>query len=413
MVETRNAFKGALVALFVRKIISVLCLMVAYMAIVIYWLSEFNLWNYEQLKNTIFWCISVGFMSLFKLEKIKKDKSFFKHSVMDNLRLLAIIQFIVGVYTFSLWVEVILVPFLAFFGTMLAIAESDEKYHHVNVFLKNCLSLFGAVLIIYTSYMLMTNFSEFGQEKTAYDFFVPPLLTLCYLPFVFFMLVYSTYELVFIRLNFAIKNKFYRCVAKLYAFVLFNVRLSLLERWSYQVARANIESHSDLVDTFKYIFKVYSSEKKPKEVPKDKGWCPYKAKNFLVSEGLNTGFYNKHINEEWFASSKMEEYGEGIIPDNIAYYVEGSEGIAKTLKIKINVNDANRTLQACKKLEKMAEMLTMSSLKQSLTEEMKDAISGCNSYSEIIGDKKISLIVERWSNHNLNGFEFKFMISIS
>lgn len=78
MVETRNAFKGALVALFVRKIISVLCLMVAYMAIVIYWLSEFNLWNYEQLKNTIFWCISVGFMSLFKLEKIKKDKSFFQ-----------------------------------------------------------------------------------------------------------------------------------------------------------------------------------------------------------------------------------------------------------------------------------------------------------------------------------------------
>jgi hypothetical protein len=67
MAEVRNGFKGVLAALFVRKIMTVLCLMVAYMAIVICWLSELELWNFEQLKNTIFWCVSVGFMSLFKL----------------------------------------------------------------------------------------------------------------------------------------------------------------------------------------------------------------------------------------------------------------------------------------------------------------------------------------------------------
>ncbi len=88
MVEVRNSFKGVLAAFFVRQIISVLCLMVAYMAIVIYWLSELELWNFEQLKNTVFWCVSFGFMSLFKLEKIKQDMHFFKHSVLDNLKLL-------------------------------------------------------------------------------------------------------------------------------------------------------------------------------------------------------------------------------------------------------------------------------------------------------------------------------------
>lgn len=54
MAEVRNAFKGVLAALFVRKIMTVLCLMVAYMEIVIYWLSELELWSSEQLKNTIF-----------------------------------------------------------------------------------------------------------------------------------------------------------------------------------------------------------------------------------------------------------------------------------------------------------------------------------------------------------------------
>ncbi|OJT49840.1 hypothetical protein BSR04_00525, partial [Serratia plymuthica] len=62
MAAARNAFKGVLAALFVKQIMSVLCFMVAYMVIVIYWLSELELWNFEQLKNTVFWCVSVGFM---------------------------------------------------------------------------------------------------------------------------------------------------------------------------------------------------------------------------------------------------------------------------------------------------------------------------------------------------------------
>ncbi|PJG60703.1 hypothetical protein [Aeromonas cavernicola] len=411
MAEVRNAFKGVLATLFVRQIMSVLCLMVAYMAIVICWLSELELWNFEQLKNTVFWCVSVGFMSLFKLEKIKQDKHFFKHSVLDNLKLLAILQFVVGVYTLSLWVEVLLVPVLALLGVMIAIAETDRKHHQVKVFLEYCLSSFGVVLIVYTLYMLMTDFGEFGKEKTAYDFFVPPLLALCYLPFVLFMLVYSTYEQVFVRLRFSIKSRFHRYAAKLYAFILFNVRLSLLERWSFQVAKANIESHSDLIDTFKYIFKVRYSEKNPKEVPKEQGWSPYKAKEFLVNEGLSTGLYNRSFEEEWFASSPMEEFSDGMIPDNIAYYVEGSEDVAKVLKLKVNVNDASRTHQACEKLEAMAEALSISSLSLPLSDEMKSAISGCNSYSEKVEDKTIALVVDHWPNHKFNGFDLKLLIS--
>lgn len=127
MTKIRNSFKRMLAGLFVRQIISVLFLMVTYMVIIIYWLSELDLWNIEQLKNTVFWCISVGFMSLFQLEKFKMDKSFFKKSVIDNFKLLAIIQFIIGVYTFSLWIEILIVPFLALIITMLAISEAEKS----------------------------------------------------------------------------------------------------------------------------------------------------------------------------------------------------------------------------------------------------------------------------------------------
>lgn len=411
MVEVRNSFKSLISAFFVKQIQIVLGLMVAYITAVIYYLSEVDLWNIEQLKNTIFWCVSVGFMSLLKLESIKKDKSFFKHSVIDNLKLLTILQFIIGVYTFSLWIEVILAPFLALIVGMLAIAETDKKHHQVKVFLEYCLSLFGFIVIAYTLYMLVTNFGEFGKEKTAYDFFIPPLLTLLYLPFVFFMLVYSTYVQVFVRLKSSIKNKHYRYLAKLYAVILFNVRMSLLDRWSYQVAKENVASHADLIATFKYIYKVHSAEKEPKEISTNLGWSPYKAKDFLVQEGFDTGFYNRSYDEEWFASSAMVEFGGGILSDNIAYYTEGTEDVVNTLKIKVNVNDVNRSEEARNKLLEVGNALCIQSLEVKLPEQMENAIINGKEYSEWLESKKITLFVNKWPGHRFNGYDLKLVIS--
>lgn len=411
MVEVRSSFRHLLSAFFVTQIMSVLGLMVVYMASVVYFLSEMDLWNAEQIKNTVFWCASVGFMSLFKIESIKKDKSFFKHSVIDNLKLLAILQFVVSVYAFPIWIELLLVPVLVLIGAMSAIAESDKKYHQVKTLLEYCLSIFGIILIVYTLYMLATNFGEFGNGKTAYDFFVSPLLTLFYLPFVFVMLVYSTYEQVFIRLQFSIKNKPYRNLAKLYALILLNIRMSLLDRWSYHVARINVESHADLIESFRHIFKVRRAEKNPLNVPADLGWSPYQAKEFLSCEGLGTGFYNNIFGVEWSASSPMKEFGDGIIPDNVAYYVEGSEKVANILKIKVNVNDADRSEQAKEKLAQLAKTLSISSINQHLPEAMIDAIAQGRPYSETCGDKCISLVIEKWPNHRLNGYDLKFVIS--
>jgi hypothetical protein len=187
--------------------------------------------------------------------------------------------------------------------------------------------------------------------------------------------------------------------------------MSLLDRWSYQVARTNIETHADLIGTFNYIYKVRSAEKNPKEVSNVLGWSPYKAKTFLSSEGLDTGFYNKLYEEEWFASSPMIEYGDSIIPDNVAYYVEGSEEVAKTLKLKINVNDAARSEIAQEKLIVLAEVLSLSSLSQCLSEKMKKSIVKGEQNSEKCGEKSISLSVEVWPNHRFGGYDLKFVIS--
>lgn len=386
-------------------------LMTIYMGVIIYLMYEANLWNSGQIKNTIFWAVGVGFMSLFKLDSIKRDKSFFKHSIIDSLKILAIIQFVVNFYSFPLWVELLLVPILALTGGMSAIAKADEKHNQAKKLLDGLMMLFGIVLIAYTIYMLITNFNKFGQESTLYDFIVPPLLTLFYLPFIFIMMIYSAYEQVFVRLIFVIKDYKLRFTAKLYTILFFNLRLTLLERWLNHVSREKISSHKELINSFKYIRKVTKLESSVNEVPFEEGWSPYIAKDFLSNEGLATGHYDKLFEDGWHASSPMLKLGNEIIPDYITYHVEGIEGIAKILKIQLNINDSSRSQFSRKILLKLAETLIKKSLKMNITEYTKNALLAGEPSCENYGSKSVSVDIDFWQGHQFSGHDIKLIVS--
>jgi hypothetical protein len=410
MGAVRKAYRRLLSVFFGRHNLSVLTLMLLYMVLIVYALSNVNLWNVDQIKNTVFWCASVGYLSLFKLESIKKNKSFFFYSVINNLKLLAIIQFVVNVYTFPFLVEIAMVPFLVIIGAMTAITDKDKKYIQVKRLLDALLLAFGFIVICFTIYMLATRLGEITNEKTLYDFIIPPLLTLLYLPFIFFMMVYSTYETIYIRLKYAINDRKLRILAKIYAIVVFNIRLSLIERWWSHVAREKVKSHKELIDSLKHIFKVRNAEKSPIEIPASEGWSPYKAKNFLKNEGIETGHYDKII-DEWNACSSMIELGEGLIPDNIAYYINGTESTAKTLKLILNVNDSKRSTLAQKKFLTICNALIRASLNRRLSNSMKSAILNGKEYNELHENKRVSVHNNKWSKHTWGGYDIKFIVS--
>jgi hypothetical protein len=404
MKEVRTLFKKLLSSFFVRPIQTVVFLMLVYIAGIIYFLFEFQLWDIGQAKNTVIWVVSVGFMSLFKLEAIKKDRVFFKHSVLDNLKLIAIIQFVIGVYSFSLLVELLLVPMLAF-------AESNDKYSQVNKLLNNLMAVFGLVVIICTVYMLITDFREIAKEQTIYDFTIPPLLTLLYIPFIFFMMVYSTYEQVFIRLSFFIKKPKIRLLAKTYAIFVFNVRTELMERWASSLPYADTGSHKGILRSIKKIFKMRAAERNPRAVTAHEGWFPYKAKDFLFSQGFQTGYYHESY-DGWNACSPMIEIGQGLFPNNIAYYVDGNEKSAKSLKVKVNINDKEESNQANAKLLEAAKRLYKAALNSEFPVWLEEAIIKGNQVEEEIDCFKVSYQKEEWPNHRYGGYHLIFTIQI-
>lgn len=413
MIEVRAAFKNFAFVFQSRPLVVVFSWAVAYTALMVYLLSEWELWNIDQLKNTVFWFFSVGLLSIYNLEKIKVDPHFFKNSLIENLRLLAILQFVVGIYSLPLLAEFVLVPLMVVAGLMISIAGSDLKYLPTKKFLDGIVISFGLFTLAYTAYMLATDFKEFGQEKTLYDFIVPALLTIMYLPFVFAMMTYSTYETAFVRLQFAMQNRGLRRLAKLYAVVLINFRLGTIRRWADHIARVEVTSHSQLLNTFAHLRKLRKMEKMKPEVPKSQGWSPYLAKDFLLSEGVFTGHYNFRYTDQWSAFSEMYEIGDGLLCDNFAYYVEGIEGIAKVLKIKLNVNDHSRKGQANERLLALSEVLVRESLGIEISDTIKNALRIGVPHRESHGDKTIIVRKESWEGHKLGGYDLKLEVIVT
>ena len=411
MKKVRESFKQLLKAFFVKAIISTLALMTIYIATVVFVLFKIGLWESNQLKNTIIWAISVGALSLFKINSIKENRHFFKNSVLDNLKLIAIVQFVVGVYTFGLFVELLIVPVLVILGAMLALAQTDAKYHLVEKILNGIMVTFGSILIFYSIYMIVTNFGEFAKKQTIYDFYIPPLLTFLYLPFIFIMMVFTTYEVVFVRLQFFIKEPKLRRFAKIYSIIKFHFRIKLLERWASTLPLQDTSSKDGIKESFNRIFKMLSIERNPPEVPIQEGWSPYIAKQFLLSEGLKTGFYHPIGQQEWCASSNLIDLGDDIIPNQISYYVDGNETTAKSLKLMLTIFSKESAIIAHSKLLSSVKALLKDALGIDLSRDIKAAIMKSKNQVFKLGLFIATIEKNDWPQSPIGAYDVKFILS--
>jgi hypothetical protein len=94
---------------------------------------------------------------------------------------------------------------------------------------------------------------------------------------------------------------------------------------------------------------------------------------FMADLGVETGHYHHSFDGEWFASSPMREFGNGAIwRNNIAYYIDGSEQAANTLKIKLNVNDPS----AAREAEDMFVLHSLHLLEQAVSLDAVERLKG-------------------------------------
>lgn len=252
--SVRIGFLEVLKAFFIKPIVIIFSLMLIYVSIVIWLLSMVGLWDFGQMKNTVLWGISVAAVTMFRINSISEDDHYFKKSILDNLKIIVALEFVINVYSLSLWIELIIVPFFAFLGGMLAIAELNEKHRKVEKLLNGILVGIGFMLLSYAAYKIYNDITSFATFRNLKDFALPPIMSISYLPFVYFIALFMTYEVLFVRLSFFAKDPVILRHVKFMTVRIFNINLSSLKLWAKHISKLDF-SNKDKINSAIYDFK--------------------------------------------------------------------------------------------------------------------------------------------------------------
>lgn len=260
-----------------------------------------------------------------------------KSWIADSLKLTVVLEFIAGNYTFSLPVEMVFVPALACVGILAALAGTKQEYAPVKKLLDGLLVIVGIWLFAHGIFLIVENWNDFAQLSTLRDFYTVPLLALVFIPFAYAVHLFARYEQALSVMRVFVPDKKLRDYAIASAMIAFGPRVNLLRRWSRSIGSVRFKNRSEVQTTIRQVLSIYRREQNPVQIDEAKGWCPIKAGMYLDAVGLATNDYHSSYGD-WFSASPMRELNKTFIPDNIAYYVEGNEAFAETLKIKLNIN---------------------------------------------------------------------------
>ena len=197
----KQFLKSVITILFCRKFVIFYIVFLFYLGLVIYLLYDIGLWSIALLKDTIFWVIFVELPLFIKTIQKAKDNHFFIELIKDNLAIAAIIEFVINFWTFSLVIEIIIVPITVFICFLYVLAVREQKYLKVKQFFDWMFVIIGLFCIINTGKHLYDNPMAFFNLSTLQEFLLPLLLLLLNLPVIYGLALYNTYEQVFIRVK--------------------------------------------------------------------------------------------------------------------------------------------------------------------------------------------------------------------
>lgn len=408
----RNSLFGVISATFDSKLVILYLYMSAYTVLIVYVLFSFGLWDLSQLKNTILWTLTVGSVSLFDAAKREKI-NYFKKALNDVLKLTTITEFVIGLYPFRLWVELLIIPVSFALVLLVVFSEKVERLRPIGKVLNGILIFLGLFLIAYAIYMISKNFPAFATTGTLSDFLIPPTLSFLFLPFVYLLSLYVAYEGAFAGLSNIIPNKALEKYAKKQAVLRFNFNKHNPGRWRMALFLNPATTKLEIDQSISKIKQLNKIEREPPDVAFNFGWSPYKAKEFLANAGLPTGYYKDIGEGEWFACSPYLDLKDSeIISNNLSYYVEGDEQKATRLKLNLNINAPDAAITAHQKLVENASILYQVALNKRIPVKSITAIMVGKELKTTEGNRTISIYKNDWPNHKLKGYNVKFTIEI-
>jgi hypothetical protein len=182
------------------KFLIIFSLIGAYLYGIISLLKILEFWQTSNLKDVMFWLFSVGLFLVFKINEVK-NITYFKEILLAAIKWTILLEFINNLYSFSQIIEIIILPVFVFLGIKQAVKEMDEKHKMDLNFSRNVIAVTGLLIFSFSLYKTIINFDEVFTFQNLFVLLLPSIITILFIPFVYFLALYSTYESYFIYLD--------------------------------------------------------------------------------------------------------------------------------------------------------------------------------------------------------------------
>lgn len=202
----RKSLVDVLKSFFQVKIFSVFVAMFAYIFLILWLFYNVQIWNFELTKDIVFWIFGSAIVLLMNTNKATQDDNYFRKILKDNLKLIVVLEFVVVLYAFNFWIEMIFVPVIFFIVAMGAVAEIKKDYLQVKKIIDFVLSAIGIFLIIFAISQIANDYQNFVSLNNLRSFVLPPLLSFALIPFLYIFALIMAYETLFVRLDIFLKN---------------------------------------------------------------------------------------------------------------------------------------------------------------------------------------------------------------
>lgn len=245
--DVRSSMVNLVRAAFAKQIVVGVVVFAVYFVGFVWVLSVAGIWAESQLKLTVFWFFSAGLAGLASAAKVSDGAAHIKEKMKGNFSISVFFDFFVNLYRMPLLAELLFVPFTAVLGAIVAYSGFHDKYKKVETVGNRLILGIGLVVIAYAVYAATTNYDEVATLDHARALALPIVFSLGILPVFLAGVIYVSYENVFIRIPFLIKDESLHGYAKLSLVRAFGADTQRLHIWFRQAWHTNLDS-TDAID---------------------------------------------------------------------------------------------------------------------------------------------------------------------
>ncbi len=261
--SVRRSLPRLMTLLLDKKIIISVLAVLLYAFLMVFAFERIGFWDISALKDTVFWLFGVAFVILVNISEAASKENFFRDAVIDYFKLVLVIEFVVNLYSFSLLIELILVPIVSFLVVMNIFADSKPEYKRVKIVFDYILGLIGIAIIVFTIREIKADFQDFASFRNLRDLLLPIVLTVAFMPFVYLLALIMQYETIFIRIIFVNRDSDLARYAKWKIFTTCHFSLRKLNKFSRDVRLLRVSSKEDviaIIERFKSNWKFPEDE---------------------------------------------------------------------------------------------------------------------------------------------------------